>query len=415
MTIAPTSLVDAAWLKTGPVPAVFSALTVEGDEVRVVGGAVRNALIGAPVVDIDFATTAEPEIVAARSQAAGFKVVPTGLDHGTLTVVVDGHAFEVTTLREDVETDGRRAVVRFGRDWLADACRRDFTVNALYVDAAGTVFDPLGGYDDLCVGRIRFIGVPGRRIAEDRLRILRFFRFHAQYGKGALDEDGLAASIQARDGLRSLSAERIGREIRQLAVAANAAPTLVAMQDAGILPIVLGGVGYVANLGRLAEFEAASALVPSVPLRLAVLGCRIEEDVLRLTERMRLSNQERDRMRAAVLAIDSFLRRPDDRGARRLLYRLGEQAYADGVALAFSWSGDSTGDPFWRDLQALPVRSPVPSFPIGGRDVLGHANIHGPAVGMLLKQLEDWWIEGDFTAGEADLRNRLQQMVAAAQ
>jgi poly(A) polymerase len=415
MAIAPQSLAGAPWLTADAVQAIFTALGRDGDEVRIVGGAVRNALLGVGVGDVDFATTATPDVVAALAAAAGFKAVPTGVEHGTLTLIVDGRGFEVTTLREDVETDGRRAVVRFGRDWLADARRRDFTVNALYVDAVGTVFDPLGSYDDLVAGRIRFIGKAAERIAEDRLRILRFFRFHAQYGKGELDPEGLSASIRARDGLRALSAERIGREMRRLVVADGALPTLSAMQDAGILPIVLGGVGYVATFRRLEDFEAAAGIVPAVPLRLAAIGCRIDEDVLRLAERLRLSNAERDRMRSAVDAIDSFFDRPDRRDARRMLYRLGEEAYRDAAALAFAWSGGRADDPAWRELRELPGAWRAPRFPLTGRDVIGQTGLRGPAVGAVLKQLEDWWIESDFAPDETALRHRLQQMTAAAQ
>lgn len=415
MTTPPAKLGGPVWLTAGPVQAIFSALAGDDEEVRIVGGAVRNALIDAPVTDIDFATTATPEIVKARAEAAGFKVVPTGADHGTLTIVADGRGYEVTTLREDVETDGRRAVVRFGRDWLADAGRRDFTVNALYVDAAGSLFDPLDGYDDLVAGRIRFIGPPERRIDEDRLRILRFFRFHAQYGKGALDAAGLAASIRARDGLRALSVERIGREMRLLVAAGGAVATLITMQDSGLLPIVLGGVGYVMALQRLEAFETVNDVAPNVPLRLAALGCRIEEDVLRIVGRMRLSNAERDRMLAAVRAAGSLRYKPDARAARRMLYSLGREAYGDGVALGFCWSGDSADDGVWRDLQDLPQRWQAPSFPLSGRDIVGRSKLQGRAVGALLEELESWWIKGDFAADEAILRHRLQQMLVAMQ
>jgi tRNA nucleotidyltransferase/poly(A) polymerase len=415
MNPAPQSLAGAPWLAARPVQAIFAAIGRDGDEMRIVGGAVRNAFLGVPVVDVDFATTATPDVVTERAEAAGFKVVPTGAEHGTLTVVAEGRGYEVTTLREDIETDGRRAVVRFGRDWLADARRRDFTVNALSVDREGTVHDPLGGYGDVVAGRVRFIGEPDRRIAEDRLRILRFFRFHAQYGRGALDREGLSASIRARNGLRDLSAERIGQEMRRLAVADRAAETVSEMQDAGILPIVLGGIGYVAPIRRLQAFETALGMPARVPLRLAALGCRIEEDALRLAERLRLSNNERDRMVAAAGALDGFLQRPDIRAARRALYRLGAEAFRDGVALAFAWSGDATDEPYWRDLFTLPDRWAAPSFPLGGRDVIGGTSVRGPQVGALLKAIEAWWIDNDFAPDEAALRARLQQVLAAAQ
>jgi len=415
MTTAPKSLADAPWLRADAVQAVFAALARDGDDVRIVGGAVRNALLGVDVGDIDFATTAPPDVVTARAEAAGIKAVPTGVEHGTLTLVIDGRGYEVTTLREDIKTDGRRAVVRFGRDWIADARRRDFTVNALYADAAGVVFDPLGGYGDLTQGRIRFIGDPEERIAEDRLRILRFFRFHAQYGKGELDRVGLSASIRGRFGICSLSAERIGREMRELAVAGGAPAVVTTMQDCGILPIVLGGIGYLAPFHRLIAFEKASATVPAAPLRLAALGCRIEEDVLRLTERLRLTNAERDRMRTAVGSIQMFFCLPDRRQARKILYRLGGQAYRDGLALAFAWGEGSADDSFWRDLSALPGEWQVPAFPLAGRDVIAETRMRGPAVGALLTKLEQWWVDNDFLPDEDALRSRLQQMISAAQ
>lgn len=409
------SLAGADWLQAPGVRRVFAALAVGGDEVRVVGGAVRNTLLGLPVGDIDFATTATPELVAARAKAAGIKVVPTGADHGTLTLVSGGAGYEVTTLREDVLTDGRRAVVRFGRDWEADARRRDFTMNALSVEADGSLRDPVGGLADIAAGHVRFIGEAATRIAEDRLRILRFFRFHAQYGKGGLDPAGLSAAIRARDGLRQLSAERIGQEMRRLVLAPRAAETVAVMQESGILGVILGGVGYLGAFARLVRFEAAARAAPSVALRLAALGCRVEEDVERLTARFRLANAERGRMTAAVAAARGFAVLPEPRVARALLYRLGREVFRDGVALAVAW-GDGPADTADRvDLHHLPERWEAPRFPLSGRDVIQAGAANGPAIGAVLRGLEAWWIENDFAPDEAALRARLQQMMAAAQ
>src|SRR4051812_41086197 len=233
------NLATEPWFTAEPVQRVFALLAKEGAEARVVGGAARNALMGVPVVDVGgggartafggvrgvavfFPTTATPDAVTRLAEAARIKTVPTGIDHGTVTLVLHGQPFEVTTLREDVATDGRHAKVRFGSDWTADAQRRDFTVNALSVDGDGTVHDPLGGYADVVAGRIRFIGDADRRIAEDRLRILRFFRFNAEYGRGDVDPLGLSAATRAGGGLRELSAERIGQEMRRLLVAPRA-------------------------------------------------------------------------------------------------------------------------------------------------------------------------------------------------
>jgi tRNA nucleotidyltransferase/poly(A) polymerase len=416
MTSAPTSLAGATWLASPAVRAIFAAIDRAGDEeTRVVGGAVRNALMDLAVVDVDFATTALPEKVAKRAAEAGIKVVPTGIDHGTLTLVIDGRGYEVTTLREDIVTDGRRAVVRFGRDWRADAERRDFTVNALSVGADGTIHDPLGGHPDIVARRIRFIGDPDRRIAEDFLRILRLFRFHAEYGAGEIDRDGLLAAIRGRAGLRGLSAERIGQEMRRLAAAPRALDSATQMQDAGILSVVLAGIAYLGALQCLVAFEAAAGIPRDPALRLAALGARIEEDVARIAERLRLSNAMRDRMTAAVAAARRIGLPIEDAAARRLLYRHGRQAWCDGLALAVAWGAAPAGDERAASLYRLPERWPVPVFPLGGHDVLGSGASRGPAVGLLLRNLEAWWVENDFRPDATALRARLQAMLAAAQ
>jgi tRNA nucleotidyltransferase/poly(A) polymerase len=415
MTTHPPSLAGADWLEAEGVRRVFAALDRDGDESRIVGGAVRDALAGRAVGDTDFATTATPDVVAVRAAEAGLKAAPTGVEHGTWTLVADGVGYQVTTLREDVETDGRRAVVRFGRDWAADARRRDFTVNALSVDAAGTVHDPLGGYPDVVARRIRFIGDAGERIAEDRLRILRFFRFNAEFGTGGYDPAGLSASIRARDGIRTLSGERIGQEMRRVILAPRGAEALALMQDSGILPVILAGVAYLGPLGDILKFEPAVMAAPSVAVRLAAAACRVEEDAERIGERLKLTNAERGLMRSAVGAARRAPLPGDDKAARRFLYELGEEAYRGAVALAFAWSGGEADMAAWADLYRLPERWQRPRFPLGGRDALGAGASHGPAVGAFLKHLEAWWIAEDFAPDAAVLRSRLQQMIAAAQ
>src|SRR3982751_4794482 len=237
-------LSDAPWLRSGPAARVLALLNSDGEEARVVGGAVRNALLKIPLGDIDIGTTALPNEVARRAKAAGIKCVPTGIDHGTVTLVVEAHPFEVTTLREDTETFGRKARVAFGRDWVRDAERRDFTINGLSVDAGGIVHDHVGGLADIEARRVRFIGDASQRIAEDYLRILRFFRIHAAYGQGPVDKDGLRACIAGRAGLAQLSAERIRNEMLKLLVADGASAALVEMGDGGLLLDLLGGVTY---------------------------------------------------------------------------------------------------------------------------------------------------------------------------
>src|ERR1700675_186646 len=235
-------LENAPWLKSGPAARVLQLLNRNGEEARVVGGAVRNALLKIPIGDVDIATTALPSEVVRRARAAGIKTVPTGIEHGTVTLVVEGQPFEVTTLREDTETFGRKAKVAFGRDWVRDAERRDFTINGLSVDAAGVVHDHVGGLDDIAARRVRFIGDPGQRISEDYLRILRFFRIHAAFGAGEPDRAGYLACIRGRAGLAGLSAERVRLEMMKLVVAPGAAGAITAMADGGLLLPIFGGV-----------------------------------------------------------------------------------------------------------------------------------------------------------------------------
>ena len=408
------SLAAADWLASAAVRKIFAVLQDGDESARVVGGAVRNALMGVPVADIDFATTLLPEAVMARAEAAGVKAVPTGIAHGTVTLVAGGRGFEVTTLREDIATDGRHAVVRFGRDWEADARRRDFTINALSADAAGNVHDPVGGYPDLAAKRVRFIGDPATRIAEDRLRILRFFRFQAVYAEGPLDPAGLSAVMAARNDVRELSAERIGQEMRKIVTAKRTAEVVAAMQEAGVLSIVLAGVGYLPQFAKAVRAQTAAHAAISPAARLATLACRIEEDVLRVAERLRLSTAERERMLATLSGAAEFAPFPDERGARALLYRLGAEAYRDSVFQGFAWSLAPPGDA-WKNLYHLPDRWTPPRFPLSGRDVLASGRERGPEVGVLLRDLEAWWIAQDFVPDERALRARLQQTIAAQQ
>ena len=290
------SLKDAAWLNAGPLVALLGVLDRDGEEARAVGGAVRNALMGLPVAEIDVATTAVPEEVVRRVRAAGFKPVPTGIEHGTITVVIDKAPFEVTTLRQDVETYGRHAKVAFGRDWKTDAERRDFTINALSAARDGTVYDYVGGLDDLKARRVRFIGDANRRIEEDYLRILRFFRFHAAYASGHPDAEGLAACIAGRDGLEQLSRERVRMEMLKLLAAPRATPTLAAMAECGLLLRVLGGVPYLAAFENMAKVEAAIGSAPDAVQRLGALGVMVAEDAARLWQKLRLTNAEHERL-----------------------------------------------------------------------------------------------------------------------
>ena len=318
---------------------LFEVLDCDGEEARVVGGAVRDALIGRAVGEIDIATTALPDEVVRRAGHAHIKSVPTGIDHGTVTLIVEGHPFEVTTLREDVETFGRKARVAFGRDWQHDAQRRDFTINALSASRDGEVHDYVGGLADLADRRVRFIGDAATRIAEDYLRIMRFFRFHAAFGEGPPDAVALSACIAARDGLDSLSRERVRMELLKLLAARRAPEAASVMSDAGLLTRILGGVPLVVSLKRMAEIERGLDEAPDALRRLGALAVFVSEDAERLFERLRLSNAEHQRLLSMSAGWWRIGRDMPERGARALLYRLGPVA----TSIASCWPGAGRG------------------------------------------------------------------------
>ncbi|MGI9384516.1 MAG: CCA tRNA nucleotidyltransferase [Methyloligellaceae bacterium] len=404
-TVAGVNVASADWLAQPETRRVFAVLCQDGHEARVVGGAVRNTLLGQSVGDIDFATTARPQEVIDLAGRAGLKTILTGVDHGTVTIVADGRPFEVTTLRRDVETFGRHAKVAFTDDWAADARRRDFTMNALYAAADGTVFDPLGGVRDLEARRVRFIGDAGERIREDYLRILRFFRFNAVYGAPPFDREGLAACVRGRAGLAALSAERIHAELVRLLAAEGALAALEAMFDYGLLVDVLGGVGHLGRFRRLLAIEAAHDAPPSPMRRLAALTVVVIEDVERLTARFRLSKAER-----GCLAGASRFRgvsEPAEQGdVRRMLYRLGPQCFEDAVLLAWAEAGAALDDPAWRRLHALPERWQAPEFPLSGADIVRLGTPEGPAVGRVLRAVEEAWISAGFVGDKDSLMAR---------
>ena len=395
--------VDADWLRQGALAALLTLLDADGEEARVVGGAVRNTLLAEPVGDIDIATTATPDAVMARARAAGFKAVPTGLEHGTVTIVADGEPHEVTTLREDVETDGRRAKVVFGRDWRSDAERRDFTMNALSLARDGTVFDYVGGLADLHSRRVRFIGEPERRIAEDYLRILRFFRFHAAYGEGAPDAQALAACIAARGQLDALSRERVRMEMLKLLLASRAAPTLTVMAEAGLLQSVLGGVALLPSLRNMTEIETALALPADAIRRLGALALFTIEDADRLRQRLRLANAEHERLAAMADGWWRVSVETAEQDGRAMLYRLGRTHFIDRVCLAWSRAGLGAADPRWHELARLPERWSAPEFPLKSADLVKRGVPKGPALGAALRAAEAVWIAADFPTAAADI------------
>jgi poly(A) polymerase len=397
----PRSLAGAAWLAHGALPRLLGVLDRDGEEARVVGGAVRNALLGMPIAEVDVATTAVPEEVVRRVQTAGFKPVPTGIEHGTITVVIDKHPFEVTTLRQDVETYGRHAKVAFGRDWKTDAERRDFTINALSATADGTVYDYVGGLADLATRRVRFIGEPKQRIEEDYLRILRFFRFHAAYGTSDHPyAEGIAACIAGRSGLDQLSRERVRAEVLKLVVAPHAVPTLISMADAGLLLHVLGGISYLASFENMAKVEAAIGVAPDPTRRLGALGVMVAEHAERLWQRLRLTNAEHERLASMAEGWRRMSPAFGEPAARALLYRLGSEQFTDHALLGWARSNASSNNADWYTLATLPARWTVPVFPLKATDFIKRGVEKGPALGAALSAAETAWIAAGFPDDE---------------
>jgi poly(A) polymerase len=391
-----TRRLAAAWLREAPLRDILAALDGEGEEARIVGGAVRNALLDEAHGDIDIATTALPSEVIRRVEAAGFKAVPTGVEHGTVTVVAAGQPFEVTTLREDVETFGRHAKVVFGRDWKRDAERRDFTINAMSLSPDGIVHDYVGGLADIEVRRVRFIGDAAARIAEDYLRILRFFRFHAAYGEGAPDPQGLAACIEGRAGLEQLSRERVRMEMVKLLVAKHAVPTLALMTETGLLEQVLGGVPRLASYANMVKLEAALARAADPVRRLGALAVSVAEDAERLRERLRLTNAEYERLVSMADGWWQISTSLSEREARVLLYRLGDARFTDRVLLAWTRAPQGAADPTWHTLATLPARWSAPAFPLKAADFMARGVPKGPRLGAALAAAEEAWIAAGF-------------------
>jgi poly(A) polymerase len=417
-----TSLADEAWFKDPALSRVFALLNADGGEVRVVGGAVRNSLMGIPVSDIDLATTLPPEKVAERAAAAGIKAVPTGLAHGTVTLVIDGKPFEVTTLRTDVETDGRHAKVEFSTDWQADAERRDLTINALYADAAGQVVDLVGGLADVEKRNIRFIGDAATRIAEDYLRILRFFRFFAHYGSGRPDAEGLKAASAAREKLKTLSAERVWSELRKLLSAEDPGRALLWMRQVGVLTEILPETEKwgIDAIPALVATEKALGWKPDPLLRLAAI---VPPDAARLDAlavRLRLSNAEATALRAWARAApvnDEIAGAAFD----RLLYRNGADGIATRLRLALAVARGKAEGSFEEmsrsarlsKLLERAVSWKKPQFPIGGSDVMAAGIPAGPQVGKALAKLENQWVDENFAPDRATLLARLKQFAAS--
>lgn len=402
-----------SWMTSPEARAVIDALTRDGGTARFVGGAVRNALLSRPVTDIDIATPLTPDEVMRRLNSANINAVPTGISHGTVTAVANRHPFEITTLRRDVSTDGRHAVVAYTDDWEEDAARRDFTLNALYASPDGELFDYFGGLADLEAGRVRFVGDPDARIGEDYLRILRLFRFHAWYGSGELDAQALAAAARGRQGLGQLSAERVQKEMLRLLEAERPAPMLRAMAASGILAAILPAELDIPRLDQLAAIDAGNFFSADAVLRLAALLPPDGAEAGAIAARLKLSNADRDRIVDLASAREKIVSYLSIREVRKLLYRLGAGRFRDRARLAWAADQKRSNAVQWLALVMVAGAWQRPRFPLTGRDVMNAGVPEGPLVGRILEDVEEWWIDSDFIDDEFSLAERLKAVVQA--
>ena len=392
---------------------LFSCLADTGQESRIVGGAIRDVLCGKTPQEIDLATTALPESVMKAAEKSGYRVVPTGVDHGTVTIIIDSQPFEVTTLRTDVETDGRYAKVTFGNSFEEDAKRRDFTINALSLSESGVIYDYVNGLSDLKAGRVRFIGDPETRIKEDFLRILRFFRFSASHGVGELDPEGLKQCTLAKENLLRLSRERIHNELFKLMVAERAPEILAIMSYHGFAKLLLGET-FPSRVKRLRAFEKLSNKQPCALLTLAAFAIITDADVKRLRERLRLSNDEFNRLMNATKIYDRLKessKAPHGAKLKELLFLFGPSACQDGLCLAISDTSPETDDSTWIEALDFLARVPTPIFPIKTAELITRGIEPGQKLGKALKLLQNAWIQAEFPQDPSILENLTRQVI----
>ncbi len=418
--VRPTGkLAPQPWMEAAETKAAIAALTKGGAEVRFVGGCVRDAIAHRPVKDIDIATTDRPETVVALLEAAGIRAIPTGIEHGTVTAVVGDKHFEITTLRVDVETDGRRAKVAFTDDWVADAARRDFTVNTLSCNPAGDVYDPFEGLGDLAHGHIRFVGNAVERIEEDALRMLRFFRFFATYGRPPPDRDALAACRKMAPMLDGLSAERVWSELRRILLSTDPGGILVLMRGERVLERILPEAGDVGQLRALAWLETTAVKIETVaPDPIRRLAAVIDADAAgaeACARRLRLSNRETERLRALAAPAMEVSPELDAKTRRRAFHRLGAETVRDLALLSWAMSvavmphQPKGRNEAWRELiEQADAWTPV-ELPVKGQDALDMGVPPGAAVGRLLAAVETWWEDGDYRADRAACLAKLRQ------
>ena len=399
MSTHPDSIGQPDWMTLPATVAVIEALEAKGFAgcARFVGGCVRNTLLGTAIDDVDIATTLTPDQVTEALEAAGLKVVPTGVDHGTVTAVSQGRPYEITTLRKDVATDGRRAVVAFTKSWAEDAERRDFRLNALYADADGRLFDPTGeGIADCLAGRIVFVGDPMTRIREDYLRILRWFRFHAWYGKGDPDQAALTACKALKGMLSGRAAERTQKELLKLLAAEDPRAALRLMAATSVLSAVLPQVKALTRFETLVAIQTEQLFETDAEIRLAAL---LPDDVVvarDTAERLRLSNALKDRLIEAAGKEPRIVSWMSPREARRTVYKIGLRAFSDRIKLAWAASTRPSTTSQWRGLLALAETWTPPAFPLTGDEILAAGVPKGPMVGEVMREVEEWWIDHDF-------------------
>lgn len=409
-----TTLPRQSWLTHASTVKVMAALSAAGGEgcARFVGGCVRNTLLRRPVSDIDIATTLTPDQVTAALKAAGLKAIPTGVEHGTVTAIADSRPFEITTLRRDVETDGRRAVVAFTTDWAEDAARRDFRINALYADTSGTVFDPTGGgLDDLQDRAIVFVGDAETRIREDALRILRFFRFLAWYGRGEPDAAAIEACRNLRDLVATLSAERVSKELLTLLGAEDPRGAVRLMAATGVLGVVVPEAERLDRFEMLVTIETEQLFSEDALLRLAAM---LPDDAARgaaLGLRLRLSNAQKDRLSTALGTDPPLVSWMSPRQVRQGVYRLGVETFCDRVTLAWAGANRPGAAMQWRALLSLARSWKPPTLPLSGEEVTAAGVPQGPMVGAVLREVEAWWVDSDFTLDKLSIIERLKSVV----
>jgi poly(A) polymerase len=401
------------WLTHPATVAVMDALEAAGgaDCARFVGGCVRDALLGRPVKDIDLATRLPPDAVIAALKIAGLKAVATGIDHGTVTAVSGGRPFEITTLRRDVETDGRHATVAFTQDWAEDAARRDFRLNALYADRAGGLYDPTGGgVADARAGAVVFVGDPETRIREDALRIPRFFRFVAWYGRGAADPAALAACRDLTPLVEGLSAERVGQEMMKLLAAEDPRRAVRLMAEAGVLARLAPETTNLVRFDALVRIETEILFSQDPLLRLAALLPDDPVIGVRTARALRLANAQKDRLAAALATDPPLVSWMSPRETRRVVYRLGRQTFADRVTLAWAASLRPAAAIQWRALLPIAETWTPPSLPLTGDEVVAAGVPRGPLIGAVLREVEAWWIDQDFIDDKLSIMERLKSV-----